>query len=61
MFDPIGFLREEAPKVGDAGHGNGQKFLYNNQGLLLCSDNIWQKLSLLNKSNIMHTVHADKQ
>ena len=61
MFGPIGFLREEAPKVGDAGHGNGQKFLYNNQGLLLCSDHIWQKLSLL-KSNIMHTVHdADKQ
>lgn len=47
IFAPVGFLREKAPQVCDARHGDGQKLLHNNQWLLLREDLIRQQLSIL--------------
>lgn len=46
-FTPVGFLREKTPEVCDARDCDGQKLLYDNQGLLLCENLIRQQLSIL--------------
>lgn len=46
-FAPVGFLWEKSPQVCDARHCDGQKFLYNYQGLLLRRNLIRKQLSFL--------------
>jgi len=49
IFADVGFLWEDAPEVGDAGHRDGQKLLHDDQGLLLGEHLIGQQLSLMHK------------
>lgn len=58
IFTAVGFVWENPPEVCDAGHGDGQKLLHDNQGLLLRDDLVGKLLSVSHQSNITKSTYT---